>query len=228
MQVQNQFMRERKQLLDESKSTLSKLDYLERRNHFRNNAFEGSGHLFDLRNNRETYLKEFGPVRPSSLALEKIKCLGLPIVEMGAALGHWSQQLSQCGVTVLAALEPSMQDKNNYSQDKNLTDDSRRPLMYGTPVYPVQHGTPRDLKKFSSQQYALLLVCPPGNNLALESVEMFSGQMLIYVGEGKRGNHANRAFFKRVEQEFDLVDVVTDLSVFDEYSFERMWILKRK
>lgn len=210
MQIQNQFMRDRNTLLQEQKPELNKQDYVERRRHFREQPFDGSGHLFNLRQGREKYLEEFGCVRINSTAIEAIKRLNMPVVEMGAGLGQWAKALKNEGVTVTA-----------IDSKKDL------PLVYAPEVFPVEEGTERALLGERFKNHALLLVCPTGT-LALQSVENHQSQIVVYVGEGRRGHHGTRQFFDLMERDFELLQCIDDLPVFDEYSFERMWVLRRK
>lgn len=159
---------------------------------------------------REKFLRENGCVKISFEAIDAILSLKTNLVEMGAGSGHWARSLAGAGVDIVA-----------YDNMQTL------PLPL-EPVFPVKctQDTEQVIKNHSDR--ALLLVYPLPGDMALRCVQSYSGDTVIYCGEGMGGVNADDAFFVYLEEHFYLCKLVTEFERFGNLSFERMWILKRK
>lgn len=73
---------------------------------------------------------------------------------------------------------------------------------------------------------SLLLVYPPPGDTAVRCLREYSGDALVYVGEGRGGVNANDAFFDGLGAEWDVTSVV-ELDPFPQ-CFERLFLLRRR
>ena len=62
--------------------------------------------------------------------------------------------------------------------------------------------------------------------MATQSIELFRGTTVIYVGEGRGGATASDEFFRAVDAGWDCVRIV-ELQPFPQ-CFERMFVLRRR
>lgn len=113
------------------------------------------------------------------------------LVEIGAGTGYWAWQLAQRGVDVAAFDEaPPDRVENDYCQDKHLPADQRLRTTY----HPVAEGNTRRAKDFPNR--ALFLCWPPyGSSMAAAALDFYTGNRLIYLGEGEGGCCADDDFF---------------------------------
>ena len=113
------------------------------------------------------------------------------LVEIGAGTGYWAWQLAQRGVGVAAFDEaPPDVAENVYCQDDKLPADRRLRTTY----HPVAEGNTYAAKDFPDR--ALFLCWPPyGTPLAAAALAFYTGNRLIYIGEGDGGCCADDDFF---------------------------------
>jgi hypothetical protein len=159
---------------------------------------------------RQKFLEEFGCVKCTAAAVEAIKKRNLAVVEIGAGQGHWEKQLSQAGVQVEAF-------------------DNELALPLGTPLKNV--GKVVKTSDFVYELAArpmcmLLIVYPPPDDMAINCLQAFKGNVFVYVGEGRNGANANTKFFDLLNEEWQ-VDEIVDLERFPQ-CYERMWVLRRR
>jgi hypothetical protein len=62
--------------------------------------------------------------------------------------------------------------------------------------------------------------------MAIECLQCYCGDVLLYVGEGYGGVNASAAFFDELEREWECESVV-QLAPFRE-NFERLYVMRRK
>ena len=75
----------------------------------------------------------------------------------------------------------------------------------------------------------MFLCYPPltqDSPLGINSLKLYRGKTLIYVGEGRRGSNCSEEFFDILESQFRIVKVV-DLDPFPGGA-EKMFVLERK
>ncbi len=108
-----------------------------------------------------------------------------PIVEMGAGNGYWKYVIEQSGGDIIS-----------YDLD-----------VCGGLWSSVHQGSPDDLDRF--YDHTLFLCWPPYNDsMAVESVESFTGDSIIYVGEMGGCTGCDR-FHKILTQEWKQVNQVS-------------------
>lgn len=156
---------------------------------------------------RDSYLKKYGCTAWTAEAIKVIQSLRVPFVEIGAGSGHWQRALASAGVDVL-------------SFDNGSTD---APLV-GHTVGQVYFGDETEIKKHPRR--ALLLVYPPPGPMATKCLDLYAGDVLVYVGEGRGGVNADAPFFDALSRGWEVRRVV-ELDPFPQ-CFERMFVLTRR
>lgn len=140
---------------------------------------------------RRDHVARYAWAVPNAEAIEAIKALDLPVLEVGAGTGYWAWMLDEAGVRVAAYDEcPPHLAINAY-----FTKDS--------PVYfDVRFGEANDVVRswslasdLSGKPYALMLVWPDYNErFAYDALRLYNGDTFIYVGEGSGGCTGDDAF----------------------------------
>lgn len=139
---------------------------------------------------RHTLTGRFAWAVPSSQALDVI-ARHSPIVEMGAGTGYWAHLLRERGVDVIA-YDKCVPGTNGKANSWHKT---------ATTYTDVRLGTPGVLKRHPDR--TLFLCWPPyAEQMAYESVRIWKGETLIYIGEESGGCTANDRFFKYVGRHF--------------------------
>lgn len=117
---------------------------------------------------------------------------GRGVVEVGAGTGYWAWQLRQAGVDVVAY------DPHPPGPDNGFAS--------GGPYTTVLPG---DHTAALAHQDRVLLMCWPGYGAswADELLAVWGGQTIIYCGEGWGGCTANDGFYKRLETEWEQIDM---------------------
>lgn len=103
-----------------------------------------------------------------------------PIVELGAGTGYWAMLLESLGarVTCFDSHPPNISE-NRYKHAKEY--------------HVVRRGGPESLVNYTD--HALFLCWPPYDEpMAMQALECYHGQTLIYVGEDSGGCTGNEAF----------------------------------
>jgi len=148
---------------------------------------------------------------PSPDALDYIKRMDRPVVEVGAGTGYWLSQLYARGVTRLKGYDVV---GNTLTTIPDLTWTTTMVILaaHATTTktttscfYPVHEATPSTINWESHCKDVLLLCWPPedshpGASMSVDALESFLGDDVIYVGEGRGGSTATDAFFDRLSQ----------------------------
>lgn len=150
-----------------------------------------SGSLFSVHDARRRLIKQFSFAVPCEEALAALEALG-PIVEMGAGSGYWAYRLRKRGVDV-QAYDKAPGIKNEYEFSRQWTG--------------VLEGRPGKLKKRSDRA---LFLCWPSYNIDFASncLRRYTGDTVVYVGEGGYGCTGDAAFHETLEKEWTLVKEV--------------------
>jgi hypothetical protein len=150
------------------------------------------GSFMDAYRVRSKGVSEFAFSVPTDEAIDAIVRVAPRIVELGAGTGYWAKLLWEAGADVIA-YDNSEDEKNGYCEQK-----------IGR-WFQVQFGDVQDLAKHADR--ALLLGWPPYSApTACDALELWSGDVLIYVGEYAGGCTANDAFFAQIDAQFDTVE----------------------
>lgn len=111
---------------------------------------------------------------------------GRGVVEPGAGTGYWAWQMEQAGISV-AAYEPGEPGENMFARREWTT-------VLRDDHSAVKHHPDR----------ALFLCWPSYDEpWAAQALACYSGDLLIYAGEGEGGCTADDEFFRLLEAEWD-------------------------
>ncbi|MDN3354312.1 hypothetical protein [Actinomadura sp. DC4] len=106
------------------------------------------------------------------------------LVEIGAGSGYWAWQARQAGIDVIA-YEPADAATNPYTD--------------GTEYAPMlREGHPAAAR----HRDRVLLLCWPSHDLpwAAETLGVYPGDLLVYIGQDRGGNCADDAFFHLLDR----------------------------
>jgi len=126
--------------------------------------------------------KRYSWAIPTQTELDIIATYG-PIVDLGAGRGYWAYLLQQMDVNVVA-----------YDSMPPHTHDNKF-CCGGEPWFPVEYGDETILTRHSD--HTLMLVWPCGN--ASSALDLYRGNTIIYIGEGRGGCCASDRFFDNLE-----------------------------
>lgn len=113
---------------------------------------------------------------------------GRGVVEIGAGSGYWAWQMTQVGIDVVA-FDPHLPGPDNRYVKHKL-------------YHPVLPGD--DRKAADYPERALMLCWPPYcGAMAMDAMRAYTGDLLIYIGEGDGGCCADDDFFKLLDAEWD-------------------------
>lgn len=120
------------------------------------------------------------------------------LIDPIAGTGYWAYLLSARGIDCLAF----DQNPPQAGENKNLWHPNATPFMEVVELDAVdavkQHGKSR----------SLFLSWPPyKSSVAHDVLQAYTGDTLIYIGEGRRGCTADNDFFDLIEKEWRLGDV---------------------
>jgi len=130
---------------------------------------------------------------------------GRAVVEIGAGTGYWAWLLQQSGVHVRAydKAPPGRVGSRNYyhsprSDEHEILDDA------GVQHFPVKQGGVYYAGLWPDA--VLYLSWPPYSEaMAAEALAAYTGDFLIYCGEGQGGCTADDDFYDALDSDWDLV-----------------------
>jgi hypothetical protein len=162
---------------------------------------------------RQDYVKQYGCTAWTDEALETLKEFS-PIVELGAGQGLWAKELMK-----------------RYGKEINIVafDNYSSPVPYFEKTEHVKFGNEDILLDSKYEKHTLFLCFPPltqDSDLGIKCLNMYKGNFIIYVGEGRRGSNCSEEFFDILEEKFTIKKVVT-LKPFHGGA-EKMFVLERK
>ena len=155
---------------------------------------------------RKEYCHKYSCAIPDPATLHFVaEWLSPRAVEMGAGTGYWAWQLSQLGIDMLCFDEapPDQVFTNHYHSPRSgreqfTGDFSHLPAKI---YHPIAQGTPEVLSNYPDR--TLFLCWPPdASDMAVESLQAYSGRRLVYIGECEGGCNGDDAFFERLEQDW--------------------------
>jgi hypothetical protein len=147
---------------------------------------------------RDEFLPQFGFAILNAAAIDALRGCG-PILEIGAGCGYWSHELRAAGLDVIATDPYPTGKEAHYSCIK----DGWRLLWM-----EVEPLTAADaIAKYPGR--ALLTVWPDlRDEWTSGALEAYSGQRVMYVGEGDGGCTANDRFHEILAEQFTQVATV--------------------
>ena len=161
---------------------------------------------------RRDHLRKYGCARWTDAALELIAAQS-PLIEIGSGSGRWAHQLRLRGADVLAF--------DNHSSLAPPSEGSEHAALTA-----VSRGDETQLLVCSPTR-TLFLCYPPGmNRMAERCAKLYTGQCIVYVGEGRGGVNGNAAFFDELDAQWD-VERCVELEPFPE-SYEKLYVLQRR
>lgn len=129
---------------------------------------------------------------PNDEAIQAIKSLNLPIIEIGAGTGYWANLIAQSGVDIICF--DTYCTKYHHGEWINCW-------------YEVRNGGPEKIKENPNRA---LFLCWPDYEKAMASdcLENYTGDIVIYVGERGGGCTANDKFFAILDKDFELIKTI--------------------
>lgn len=134
---------------------------------------------------RKDLAMKFAWAIPTPMDLQWLTAVldGRNVVEIGAGSGYWAWQLSQLGTNVIAY--------DNWEWEWNHR------------WHHVNFGGPEDAARHPDR--ALMLIWPPyATSMAAEALKAYTGDMLIYAGEGEYGCTGDDEFHQLLEEKWEL------------------------
>jgi len=142
-------------------------------------SYAGAAYFERAYTARRKAVKHYAWAVPSEEAIRRIVECG-PVVEIGAGSGYWASLVAQLGGDIVAFDQHDPESNPDY------------PFEQGW--FPVQKGGPEKAAEHSDR--ALFLCWPPYNApFAAECLKAYTGNTLIFVGEGWGGCTADDEFF---------------------------------
>jgi len=146
-----------------------------------------------VRELRSDFVKRYAWAIPNEEALATIARYA-PIVEIGAGTGYWAALLRSRGVEVRAY------DRAPYN--------NRWAKNRWTGVLPCRSAR-KIARKWGKRGHTLFLCWPPyQGRLSSDALEAYTGQYLIYVGEGDGGCTGDERFHELLDQHWTLIESV--------------------
>ena len=167
---------------------------------------------------RQRYLNRHGCARWTDGALRILVGFS-PVVEVGAGAGHWVREIRLHGGHALG-----------YDTFEDATPGGSEDLATGGEHPLVTRGDHTALAGLVGHTLLLVYPPPPPDNgapcMGVNALDLFEGDRVVYVGEGRGGTTASPAFFDRLEARWQVVHIET-LKPFAR-CHERMYILERR
>lgn len=162
---------------------------------------------------REIGTKRYAWAIPTDGALTMIAKYD-PIIEIGAGTGYWAKLLAARGVDIVAydQAPPVAPGLNTWHPGPDL-------------AFPVEEGGPEKIPLHPGRN--LFLCWPPYDEpMASQCLAAFTGNHVIYIGEGAGGCTGDEGFFNQLEAEFDEIEEETIPSW--QGIHDRMTVYRRK
>jgi hypothetical protein len=158
---------------------------------------------------RREFTAKYSWAIPNDEAIAAIVACG-PVVEIGAGSGYWAKLISDAGGDIIAFDESG---KHGYDFDEQW--------------FPVQFGS---VEKAAEHSDRALMLCWPNYDspFAMDCLQAYTGDTVIYIGEGGWGCTADDDFHAELEDsgkwelQEDDVDIPQWAGIHD-----NLWIYKR-
>ena len=140
---------------------------------------------------RQELVTKYAWAVPSHEVICKLAVRHKRIVEIGAGTGYWAWMLKQTGVDVVCYDKhpPSRRKLNNWGHHIKTW-------------HPVRKGNHKAVRLHPDR--TLLLCWPPyDSDMAFNCLINYTGNKLIFIGEGDGGCTANDKFFERLNHEWN-------------------------
>ena len=138
------------------------------------------------------------------------------IVEIGAGRGYWAKLLAAAGCDVVA-YDKSIHDTGEIVNNEWHTD--------GATFFPVEHGYPERAAGHADR--TLFLCWPPYDNaMAHGAITAYSGQELLYIGEGCGGCCGDDEFWKVIAADWEEIGECDIPQWYGMHDW--MWLYRRK
>lgn len=172
---------------------------------------------------REELVRRYSWAIPSEPAL-RVLAEHAPILEIGAGMGYWAYLLRKRGVDILAYdAHPPDTTFNFYHRRERYYPIDR--TFRRNPWAPILHGRARKAKQLGRGRSLFLCWPPCGTPLAFNALRLYTGQTVIYIGEGGGGCTADDAFHALLARAWHVVDEVS----IPQWSgiHDRLWVYRR-
>lgn len=140
---------------------------------------------------RDSFVEEYAWAVPNTEAIEAIKNLNMPIIEIGAGSGYWAKLISNAGVDVVAF-------------------DKRLDYVFTQSWFDVKDGSIEMIKDYPGRAMMLCWPCYQ-SSFAYEATMEFmrrGGNTMIYIGEDSFGCTGDDKFHRVRQKYWDCTQVV--------------------
>lgn len=170
---------------------MNQINWKDREKQFEDFDNPGTLDVTDLLDARRILVQQYAWAVPTEKAVKTIVDHS-PVIEIGAGNGYWAWLIKQVGGNIKAY--------DKYADDCNQYDEQSK-------FFPVKQGTHKKVKRHNDR--ALLLCWPTySSGWAAECLDLYDGDTVIYIGEGKGGCTADRSFHQKLKQGWNFKDVI--------------------
>jgi hypothetical protein len=143
---------------------------------------------------REEFIKRYGFAILTREAIEAIRPYG-PLLEIGAGSGYWAYELTNYGIDVIAT--DNLTENFGWFREGKTTKQERWKKHY---IEIEKLEAVDAVRKYPNRN--LLIVWPSyGGSWAADALEVFTGQVVVYMGEWGDACAEDR-FFDLLDQRF--------------------------
>lgn len=137
---------------------------------------------------------------PESLAFIVGILNGRSVVEIGAGSGYWAWMLSQLGVDVNAYDMAPIGHKDSWFSMQRIMQRGVRDVSPLQEFHPVIKATHKAIARPENEGRVLFMCWPTMDSWAYEAARAFTGDTIIYIGEGPGGCTADSDFFALTDE----------------------------
>jgi hypothetical protein len=143
---------------------------------------------YDMLNERWKLIKKFSFAIPDNYIVHRLLEFS-PFIEIGAGNGYWAKLINIAGGDIVCYDDFSWYGKNNSEFWENQ-------------YYEVKKGNEKDI--LNHQDRTLFLCWPVIGDMAYNCISLYTGNTIVYIGEGKGGCTANDEFFTLLKESYYL------------------------
>jgi len=145
---------------------------------------------------RDKFVSEYSWAVPSEKSINYMKQFigGELALELGSGNGLWAKLLKDSGLNIIPT-DPAI-----WSLDSTYNPNKEDKYIEVEKINHIQA-----IEKYHDANILIFIWPSYDENYAAEAVELFSGNKIIYIGEGKNGCTANDRFHELLDDEWRLV-----------------------
>jgi hypothetical protein len=169
---------------------------------------------------RDEFINRYGFAILSRRAIEAMRPYA-PLVEIGAGSGYWTYELRKWGVDCIAT--DTMDGAYGFFEQKNLSADDVSERRWQHQYASIEKlNSVAAVRKYPNRN--LLTVWPDYNkSWAADALDIFTGQVVIYQGEGYGNATADDRFHGLLDSRFGNQEAIPMLHF--EHSYDRQLLI---